>query len=44
MQFENPVNKVVSPLQCENIVNYKRGLNIINIELKCSPLLMNTEQ
>ena len=43
-KFVNPVNKVVSPLQCENIVIYKRRLNITNIELKCTPLTINTEK
>ena len=43
-KFVKPINKLVYPLQCDNIVNYKRSLNITNIELKCTPLKIHTDQ
>jgi len=42
-KFVSPINKFISPLQCENIVNYKRTLNVTNIELKITPLTIKTE-
>jgi hypothetical protein len=43
-KFVNPINKIIYPLQCENIINYKRSLNITNIELICIPLTIKTDQ
>jgi hypothetical protein len=42
-KFVNPVNKIISPLHCENIINYKRSLNITNIKLNFNQTEIKTD-
>jgi hypothetical protein len=42
-KFNNPINKLINPFQCENIANYERSLRTTKTEIK-SVLLINTQK
>lgn len=42
-KFNNPINRLLNPLQCENIVNYERSLRATKTEINFISLI-NTQK